>query len=82
LTLSDNQKAPPKKMLANYRNPDDHNSATGRRFKLWLPPPFSSKLSRDTAGALYQLAITLEVPVQYFFDGLSERRKKRWTRAA
>jgi hypothetical protein len=22
------------KMLANYRNPDDHNSAAGRRFKL------------------------------------------------
>jgi hypothetical protein len=50
LTLSDNQKAAPKKMLANYRNPDDHNSATGRRFKLWLPPPFSSRLSRDTRG--------------------------------
>ncbi len=33
--------------------------------------------NRITAGALYQLAITLEVPVQYFFEGLSERRKKQ-----
>ena len=33
--------------------------------------------NRISAGALYQLAITLEVPVQYFFDGLSGRRKKR-----
>jgi len=33
--------------------------------------------NRISAGALYQLAITLEAPVQYFFDGLSGRRKKR-----
>jgi transcriptional regulator with XRE-family HTH domain len=31
---------------------------------------------RITAGALYQLAIKFEVPVQYFFEGLSGRRKK------
>ena len=30
-----------------------------------------------SAGALYQLALTLDVPVQYFFDGLSRRDKKR-----
>jgi hypothetical protein len=31
---------------------------------------------RITAGALYQLAIKLEVLVQYFFEGLSGRREK------
>jgi transcriptional regulator with XRE-family HTH domain len=31
---------------------------------------------RITAGALNQLAIKFEVPVQYFFEGLSGRRKK------
>ena len=36
--------------------------------------------NRISAGALYQLTITLEVPVQYFFDGLSGRRKKRGSR--
>jgi transcriptional regulator with XRE-family HTH domain len=30
-----------------------------------------------SAGALYRLALTLDVPVQYFFDGLSRRRNKR-----
>jgi transcriptional regulator with XRE-family HTH domain len=34
-------------------------------------------INRISAGALYQLAMTLETPVQFFFDGLSERRKKR-----
>jgi DNA-binding XRE family transcriptional regulator len=38
---------------------------------------YEEGINRISAGALYQLAITLEVPVQYFFDGLSERRKKR-----
>ncbi len=33
--------------------------------------------NRISAGALYQLSITLEVPVQYFFDGLRVRRMKR-----
>jgi transcriptional regulator with XRE-family HTH domain len=34
-------------------------------------------VDRISAGALYQLALTLDVPVQYFFDGLSRRDKKR-----
>jgi transcriptional regulator with XRE-family HTH domain len=34
-------------------------------------------INRISAGALYQLALTLDVPVQYFFDGLSRRDKKR-----
>ena len=46
MTLSDNQKRHREKMLANLRTPDDHNSATGRRFKLQSPPLFSSRLSR------------------------------------
>jgi hypothetical protein len=33
--------------------------------------------NRISAGALYRLALTLDVPVQYFFDGLSRRDKKR-----
>jgi hypothetical protein len=33
--------------------------------------------SLATCCALYQLALTLDVPVQYFFDGLSRRDKKR-----
>jgi transposase InsO family protein len=36
-----------------------------------------SRYNRISAGALYQLSLTLEVPVQYFFDGLSRRHKKR-----
>ena len=34
-------------------------------------------VDRISAGALYQLALTLDVPVQYFFDGLSRHHKKR-----
>ncbi len=33
--------------------------------------------NRITAGALYKLSITLEVSVQYFFDGLKGRSKRR-----
>ena len=38
---------------------------------------YEEGINRISAGALYQLAMTLEVPVQYFFEGLSGRRKKR-----
>ena len=31
----------------------------------------------NISRALYQLSLTLDVPVQYFFDGLSRRDKKR-----
>jgi len=38
---------------------------------------YEGAINRISAGALYQLALTLDVPVQYFFDGLSRRHKKR-----
>ena len=38
---------------------------------------YEGAINRMAAGALYQLALTLDVPVQYFFDGLSRRDKKR-----
>jgi transcriptional regulator with XRE-family HTH domain len=38
---------------------------------------YEKAINRISAGALYQLSVTLEVPVQYFFEGLSGRRKKR-----
>jgi transcriptional regulator with XRE-family HTH domain len=38
---------------------------------------YEGATNRISAGALYQLALTLDVPVQYFFDGLSRRDKKR-----
>jgi transcriptional regulator with XRE-family HTH domain len=38
---------------------------------------YEGAVNRISAGALYQLALTLDVPVQYFFDGLSRRDKKR-----
>jgi hypothetical protein len=41
-----------KKMLAIRRIQRDHSVATGRRFTPRLPPPFSSRLSRDTSGLL------------------------------
>jgi transcriptional regulator with XRE-family HTH domain len=31
---------------------------------------YEGATNRISAGALYQLALTLDVPVQYFFDGL------------
>src|ERR1700692_2958600 len=49
LPLSDNQKSGVKKILANYDNQHDHDLAIGRRFKLRLPPTFSSRLSRNTS---------------------------------
>jgi transcriptional regulator with XRE-family HTH domain len=38
--------------------------------------------NRMSAATLYRLAMTLEVPVQYFFEGPNARRKKRreWDR--
>ena len=33
--------------------------------------------NRISAGVLYQMAMALDVPVQYFFDGLSGQRRKR-----
>ena len=33
--------------------------------------------NRMSAGILYQMAMTLEVQVQYFFDELSAHRRKR-----
>ena len=38
---------------------------------------YEGATNRISAGALYQLAVPLDVPVQYFFDGLSRRDKKR-----
>jgi transcriptional regulator with XRE-family HTH domain len=38
---------------------------------------YEGATNRISAGGLYQLALTLDVPVQYFFDGLSRRDKKR-----
>jgi transcriptional regulator with XRE-family HTH domain len=38
---------------------------------------YEGATNRISAGALYQLALTLDVPVQYFFAGLSRRRNKR-----
>jgi transcriptional regulator with XRE-family HTH domain len=38
---------------------------------------YERAINRISAGALYQLSLTLEVPVQYFFAGLTGRRKKR-----
>jgi hypothetical protein len=37
---------------------------------------YEGAINRISAGMLYQLSLTLEVPVQYFFEGLSGRRKK------
>lgn len=36
---------------------------------------YERAINRMSAGRLYQLSLTLEVPVQYFFEGLSGRRK-------
>ena len=38
---------------------------------------YESAINRISAGTLYQLALTLEVPVSYFFEGLKRRLKKR-----
>ena len=49
MTLSDHQIAAPiQKLLAKLATQGDHKFATGRRFKFWLPPLFSCRLSRDT----------------------------------
>jgi transcriptional regulator with XRE-family HTH domain len=37
---------------------------------------YEGAINRISAGMLYQPSLTLEVPVQYFFEGLSGRRKK------
>jgi transcriptional regulator with XRE-family HTH domain len=37
---------------------------------------YERAINRISAGTLYQLSLTLDVPVQYFFEGLSGRRKK------
>ena len=37
---------------------------------------YERAINRISAGMLYQLSLTLDVPVQYFFEGLSGRRKK------
>jgi DNA-binding XRE family transcriptional regulator len=37
---------------------------------------YEKAVNRISAGTLYQLSLSLEVPVQYFFEGLSGRRKK------
>ena len=34
-------------------------------------------LNRISAGTLYRLAVELDVPVRYFFEGLKDRPKKR-----
>ena len=38
---------------------------------------YEGATTRISSGALYQLALTLDAPVRYFFDGLSRRDKKR-----
>jgi transcriptional regulator with XRE-family HTH domain len=37
---------------------------------------YERTINRISAGALYRIARTLEVPVGYFFEGLRDRRKK------
>jgi transcriptional regulator with XRE-family HTH domain len=37
---------------------------------------YERAINRISAGTLYQLAIALEVPVQYFFEGFKAGRKK------
>jgi len=51
LLLSDNQKAATTKILAKLDHRHDHHFATGRHFTLRLPPPFSSRLSRNMGGS-------------------------------
>jgi len=48
--LSDNQTTAAIKYLAKLCASDNHNPATGRRFKVRTPPPFSSRLSRNIVG--------------------------------
>jgi Helix-turn-helix len=38
---------------------------------------YERAVNRISAGKLYRLALTLDVPVQYFFEGLKDRPKKR-----
>lgn len=35
---------------------------------------YEQSINRISAGRLYKLALTLEVPVQYFFEGMKDRR--------
>ena len=37
---------------------------------------YEGAINRISAGMLHQLSLTLNVPVQFFFEGLSGRRKK------
>ena len=37
---------------------------------------YEGAINRISAGMLYQLSLTLEVPVQYFFEGLRRRRRR------
>ena len=37
---------------------------------------YERAINRISAGTLYQLSLTLEVPVGYFFEGWSGHRKK------
>jgi hypothetical protein len=55
------------------------SSIAGRKHKeAALGPAGGLSTGRgNSAGALHQLALTLDVPLQYFFDGLSRRDKKR-----
>jgi DNA-binding XRE family transcriptional regulator len=43
---------------------------------------YESGINRISAGALYQLSIALEVPVQYFFDGLILGRRHERRRSS
>jgi hypothetical protein len=52
LLFSDNQKSGDHKILAKRDHRHDHQLATGRRFTLRLPLPFSSRLSRNSQGLL------------------------------
>jgi transcriptional regulator with XRE-family HTH domain len=48
--------------------------ALGISFQLFQK--YEGAVNRISAGALYQLSLTLEVPVQYFFEGLRRRRRR------
>ena len=43
---------------------------------------YERSINRISAGRLYKIALTLEVPVQYFFEGMKDRRKKLAAHAA
>ena len=78
MTLGDNQTAAPKKPLQSFRSATIITPLPAAASKLWSPPPFSSRLSRNRLNTAYMLKESFGQLWSYEREGWARRFFENW----